>query len=98
MEKTMPDREKTIKGLNHILMCVAGTMDEIEGWSQTLLDAIKLLSVQRRTYPTWIEYFTTIGLCEKDGDGYRICVEKFNQPMDDSIARKLGVGPKEVEE
>ena len=47
-------------------------------------------------YPAWIEFFLTIGLAERDGDGYRLRVEEFNKPMDPDIARKLNVDPKEV--
>ena len=46
-------------------------------------------------YPTWMEWLCDVGLCEKDGEGYRICVERFNTPMYPDIARRLGVEPKE---
>lgn len=46
-------------------------------------------------YPTWIEFFLTLGLSERDGDGYRLRVEELNKPMDPGIAQELGVNPKE---
>lgn len=46
-------------------------------------------------YPTWMEWLCTIGLCEPDGEGYRIRVEEFKKPMPPYIAQTLGVRPKE---
>jgi len=46
-------------------------------------------------YPTWIEYFLTIGLAERCGYGYRLRTEEFNKPIEPDIAKKLGVNPKE---
>ena len=46
-------------------------------------------------YPTWIEYFLTIGLAERAGYGYRLRVEEFNKPIESDIAKKLGIEPKE---
>lgn len=47
-------------------------------------------------YPTWIEFFLSLGLSERDGEGYRLRVEELNKPMDPSIAKRLNIEPKEA--
>lgn len=47
-------------------------------------------------YPTWIEFFLSFGLSERDGEGYRICVERLRTPMDPDIAKRLDIEPKEA--
>lgn len=79
---------------------IPGYLDEDHETLIPLREVRKLIDLMptvdsEPTYPTWMEWLCTIGLCEADGKGYRIRVEEFNKPMDPGIAEKLGLEPKE---